>query len=738
MIENITIRCVASYSAQGQNLIGLSNNNFFYGSNGTGKTTISKVIADETGFPDCTVTWRGGNKIDTFVYNKDFVKANFNESSELKGIFTLGETTPETIQKIQEANSDIEKLNESIRQLRESLQGKDNNGGKLKEKDDLEALFEKKCWVYKTKHDGDFKGAFKGVGDKKQKFKERLIYESEQNTSTTQNLEGLKNKSKTVFAGSLEKIGFLPTPNFQDLLDLESSSVLVKKVVGKDDIDIASLIKKVNNSDWVKEGMTYLDHSGRQCPFCQQSIEQGLKEELSQYFDETYLNDMSAILTLQTNYNSYSESFMQTLDSILKSDCDKLDTDKLRILYDLLVTKVSANIQHIQRKNKEASAIVTLESMSDVLNNINALLVDSNKKIASHNTLIDNIVSESKTLTSEIWRYICDEIKEDYEEYKTKVESLEKAIKGLNKGIEEKKLQAKEKDEERQELEKNITSIQPTIDHINKLLKSFGFIGFELSESEQNGFYKIVRSDGTEVEDTLSEGEKTFITFLYFYHLLNGSNAKDSITKPRVVVFDDPVSSLDSDILFIVSNLIKGVFEEIKNGDGSIKQAFVLTHNVFFHKEVSFNSNRRNGVMNDETFWVVKKNNNETCIEKKNENPIMTSYELLWNELKSDSISNLTIQNTLRRILENYFKILGNIDKDEIINMFDGQKKVICASLFAWINDGSHFANDDLYICTDDATVQQYLNVFKDIFEKSKHIEHYKMMMGKYELPEVC
>ena len=60
----------------------------------------------------------------------------------------------------------------------------------------------------------------------------------------------------------------------------------------------------------------------------------------------------------------------------------------------------------------------------------------------------------------------------------------------------------------------------------------------------------------------MSEGEKTFVTFLYFYHLLKGSESDSGMTTDRIVVFDDPVSSLDSDVLFIVSRLCQVDFRE--------------------------------------------------------------------------------------------------------------------------------------------------------------------------------
>ena len=106
------------------------------------------------------------------------------------------------------------------------------------------------------------------------------------------------------------------------------------------------------------------------------------------------------------------------------------------------------------------------------------------------------------------------------------------------------------------------------------------------------------------------------------------------MTADRVVVFDDPVSSLDSDILFIVGSLIKGLFDEVRAGIGQIKQVFVLTHNVYFHKEVTFDPARRNVAMKERTFWVIRKSGSMTKVDKFDSNPISTSYELLWAEVK--------------------------------------------------------------------------------------------------------
>ena len=251
---------------------------------------------------------------------------------------------------------------------------------------------------------------------------------------------------------------------------------------------------------------------------------------------------------------------------------------------------------------------IELGSIGNVVTAIGALISSANASITEHNRMVQNLSSERNTLTAQVWRLVVEEIKSDIAAYQAARGNLEKAIKGLGDQIQQATESRSGKVKEIRELEKTTTSVQPTVDAINQLLLSFGFHGFCIANVAGTTSYKLVRADGTEAMRTLSEGEKTFVTFLYFFQLIKGSDTESGITNDRVVVFDDPVSSLDSDILFIVGSLIKGLFDEVRAKTGHIKQIFVLTHNVYFHKEVTFNPNRqKKKVIGDESFWVVRK-----------------------------------------------------------------------------------------------------------------------------------
>jgi wobble nucleotide-excising tRNase len=730
MIESITIADVASYGNTPQTLDGLSKFTFVFGSNASGKTTISRVIADEDSFTTCKVTWLKGTRLQTMVYNLDFIDKNFHQSARLKGVFTLGEKHEDTCNKIAAAKTELDALTRKIEGLTSQLQGTDGEGGKRGEVAALESALKDKCWAQKQKHDTTLKGAFEGYRASSEKFKVKIIAEWTSNYAIPLPLAELEKRAKTVFGPTPIAERSIPTVETATLITYESDPILKKRVVGKDDVDIAALIKKLGNSDWVREGRTFYEVSEGVCPFCQQITTDAFANSLNEYFDEAFEMDSNAIEKVLTHYKTEAARIQQQIAEIIAAPPKFLDAEKLKLEKDLFDSRVAINLQRLDGKKREPSQSIELESLTNVSTAIKAMIDGTNALVAEHNETVANLSQERSALTSQVWKYLIEvELKSDLAAYRQSGDALDKAITALGHQIKEAETEKARRQDEIRQLERQITSIQPTIDGINALLSSFGFHSFTLDKVEDDTSYKLIRSDGSDAKATLSEGERSFVTFLYFYHLLKGSDSESGITTDRVVVFDDPVSSLDSDILFIVGSLIKGLFDEVKAKPGHIKQVFVLTHNVYFHREVTLDPRRRDIARKEETFWVVRKRGLLSELEKYPSNPIKTSYELLWSELRRSDRSNSTIQNTLRRILENYFKITGCLDLNQLSGKFDGKEKMIFRSLCSWLHAGSHYAYDDLYVSIDDSMVDKYLEVFKAIFEKSGHIAHYNMMM---------
>lgn len=727
MIESINICNDASY-AEAQPFAGLKKINYVFGANGSGKTTISRIIADPSLFPLAVVTWKDSRPTEALVYNSDFVERSF--VPQMRGIFTLGEEDADKLAEIEAAREEVEKHLTAIGTIQDSL-GIDESAGKRKEFADLRATFEKQCWAVKDRHDAHFKGAFEGLRSKKAAFCDRVLQEQARNQAALHEIDALKARAVSIYEGNLQRAEKLAVPAFTDLKSCETNEILAKKIVGKDDVDVAALIRRLGNSDWVKEGLGYLAASSEQCPFCQQAITSSLANELNEYFDETYMNDMAALSAMSELYRTATARVISQIDAILDGGNAHVNFESLTANRDLLNSRIEANLRLIERKQKEPSSVVTLEPTVDLTSAISETITAANALIEQHNNLVANHANEKAKLTDEIWKCLLEEEKATIDSYISAKSKIDKAIEGLERALSEKREAHWKAKKKLSDLEKGITSVQPTVNEINQTLESFGFTGFALKTAgEKDHLYEIVRPDGSSARSTLSEGEKSFISFLYFYNLLKGSHSESGMTAKRVVVFDDPVSSLDSDVLFIVSALIKRVLDDAVSGEGLIQQVFVLTHNIYFHKEVAFNGNRSGDrCMKHETFWIVRKDDNKSRLENYDHNPIKTSYELLWEDVRNPKRSRISIQNTMRRILENYFTILGNRKKDDIIEKFTGRDKMICAALYSWVNDGSHSAYDDVYVSLHDEQIDRYLSVFKRIFEETSQISHYNMMM---------
>ncbi|WP_430609784.1 AAA family ATPase [Enterococcus sp. DIV0876] len=93
--------------------------------------------------------------------------------------------------------------------------------------------------------------------------------------------------------------------------------------------------------------------------------------------------------------------------------------------------------------------------------------------------------------------------------------------------------------------------------------------------------------------------------------------------------------------------------------------------------------------------------------------------------------SSATCFNSMRRVLEHYFQLLGGKNYEKCIDEFEGEDKIVCNALISVINDGSHYVNDDFVIQFDSDSIQRYKEVFKQVFEKLGQLDHYEMMMSR-------
>lgn len=726
MIEKISLQKVATSGTQPSVMAGLAQLNFVYGANGSGKTTISRVIRDSASFATCSVSWEQGTPLKTYVYNRDFVAENFSESRELRGVFTLGKQKVDTETQLQTAKTEEAFLRSKIADLRKTL------GDKQRDLSTLNDEFRQQCWNQKLLHQDYFSQAFAGFVGTKDRFRDKTLQVAASNIGTTAPLADLKKKADTLFGEEPILEPQIGVPSFESAFLHQDKAILQKKIIGKRDVDISALILRVSSSDWVKQGRAFLEQSHPSCPFCQQRVSETLLISMESFFDEGYEADISTLKEMNEKCRNDYEALLQYCLEVGKSASRYFDRESFETEIKLLESVLDRNLSALRRKIKEPSLVVAFESIADPKERILSYLEQVNESIRVHNDTVSNLSLERNNLKEEIWNFIAgDALKAEIASYHTRKKSVDQAMVALTEKITKMDQDIQDFGQKIRELQSEGTGVDATLIEINSILVSFGFTGFSMQKVGETTAYCLKRQDGSEAHATLSEGEKTFITFLYFYHLLKGGSDAADANEKRIVVFDDPVSSLDSDVLFMVSTLIKSLFEPVTKGTGIITQIFILTHNVYFHKELTFNARKKYSAQ-CETFWTVRKNGNSSELTFHTENPISTSYELLWEDVRKPDRSPQTIRNTLRRIIESYFKMWGHIDFDDITEKFEGQDKIVCNSLFAWAHDGSHLAQDDLYATMDASQIDSFLRVFRRIFDVMEQSGHYKMMMDKY------
>ena len=731
MIKSIKLKNVATYSPEGVQIEELKPISFIFGGNGTGKTTISKFINDQKNdiYLNCSLEWDNDQPLKTYVYNKNFREQSFFKGN-IPGVFTLGKYSVDRQKALIEMKNEKEELRKTFIEEKNRLKG-------IEDKIDKEVnRFKETVWdlLYKP-NKVDFKDAFKGA-NYKETFKKRLLKEYQDNTAELLAKEDLLFQAKTIFGERPHAIDLLPLLNVERLKEIEELEVWETPIVGKKDVPIADMIKKLGSSDWFFAGQKLIVDNI--CPFCQQAtISEDFKKQLECFFDESYKGKLKEVVRLGDEYFKLSNNLIFRINQLEKREelnaDTKIDWSKFKTEIKLLESRLNETKKVMSEKIKEPGRKFSITLLTDLYDQLNDRIIEANKAIKSHNEVVNNFNISHRHLVEGVWRYIIENAKLTIESHNKDINGLMKSreilknthAQTINRGFQLKK--------EIEELTIGTTGIEFSELEMNKILESYGFNNFRIvSFPENNNFYQIQRADGSPVESTLSDGEITFITFLYFYQLAKGGHTESTVNERRVLVVDDPISNLDSKVLFVVSSLLRKCMHEIRSGEGNITQLILLTHNSYFHKQMAMVAGR-DQLLSDTAFWLLRKGKKWTILESYGaKNPIST-YELLWNELKTvETESNIMLLQTMRRILESYFTVYGQFSEiKKLPDSFETiEEKMICKSLISWIHDGSNDIADEIHLSDYYEASQSYKDVFRKLFEINHQLGHYNQMMG--------
>lgn len=614
MLESIVLKNVATYDENGVEIEDLQKINIIYGGNGTGKTTLTRLIGqpEDPLYSNSELTWVKNKPLKTLIYNKDFRERNFGKG-RLEGVFLLGQTNKEENEKLEQLHQDLAALRNAQEQLEQELEAVED------QIEVADEAFKESAWtkIYK-KNETDFKEAFTG-SMRKDAFKDRLLQEYAENKSELFSRESLKNRAATLLGKVPVSLSYIPNIELQRLLEIEEQAIWKKIIIGKSDIEIAVLIQSLNLNDWVNQGRAHIQ--GDVCPFCQQhTISSHFTQQLEEYFDETYMADTARVTQLAQEYEQLANALLANLQQVAAAEKANPDTRLDVVAFSGYLVTISsqfiANKVLVNDKVKEPSRAVTLITSKDTLQKIAQLIADANTAIGVHNTLVSNYKVEKSALIADVWKYITVENKAVIEEHQASLKEISarnSTLQQQQEGLQNKHTQLTNAIVQ---ANKNVVSVQAAVDDMNATLDELGYTGFTIVPYPGNkNQYQVQREDGTIAESTLSDGEITFLTFLYFLQLTKGSTSTEDLTDDRIVVIDDPIANLDGNAMLAVSELIKQLMDGVKKGEGNIKQLILLTHNTYFHKAVSLQDMKKKEEQHTH-FWVLSKNENISAVQK--------------------------------------------------------------------------------------------------------------------------
>ena len=549
--------------------------NFFYGKNGSGKTSIGKHLKDHN-----------PSDKELCLFNDDCIRRNIQQYGSMPGVFTITEEDAEAKKQI-----------DAERQKQKDATAKKDD--LLKQKSEAEGALEK----FKRNGRKDLRNAIKPWTDKYPKIVYRGITSPNSQVEHILNdvvgedadQKELEQRYAVAFDESVKtysKLSFLGTfVGSKDQLDLIGTPV-----ISSADTPFAKFIKKLDAFDWVRTGhRMYQPNAEGVCPYCQRPLTDKIKEQIEQCFDETYQEQISVLNRFKIEFEAKKNAIESTISANSGNEFQSDKTKELQSKCDTLIEKMKNCLSALETKIKEPARIVDFELPNALIEEINGLCAEINKEIQQHNDLV--AVNDKKKCQEAFWKYIAFKISSLIAAYQKGESTFKKQIKDIEVKIKAEEDKYKAAEVKIRALNTTTSNTDDAKDNINAILKATGFHGFYLENSEESNTYILKRPGEEGPAKGLSEGERNYIAFLYFYQYVIGTNDKAGKQKEKIIVIDDPVSSMDSSTMYMISmyvrNLLKIAYNrfDLDAPDDApmfIDQIFVLTHNPYFFKEVTF------------------------------------------------------------------------------------------------------------------------------------------------------
>lgn len=639
------IGCYDDFVFDSKQLKPFGKANILYGSNGSGKTTVSNLLfllsrhcKEKTALFDelldatseleiLTDSGKITNKniaeknLDIYVFNSKFI-ADHVYNGTVANIDSFSKDIKLTSPEIEKLDNIIDRLNKRIEKLNKWVTQIENK---------LEGIFRSYNHEFQKKVSGSRLVNVKPSISNKQLGDITILKKELENLYKEYSKKSKETNTVEKFASLIDRVNSILNLD----IDIDELIKMLKTKIsteakGKVGNRISSFQKAIEDknvtsigdlNDWFKKGGRLLHISKdieKHCPLCDTDLSiniDSIIDEYSNYFNDVLLNLLDFIDLANLSFEPF----------IAKGQINKNE----RIILDLIDTcknEFNFDIEQFtflpERNNLLSDAIKEIsELLKQKKQNPNTELLIQTEHI--------QIIKDYRTSLTEFKSAALTRIQQELATIQGKsIESIIKEIKakiGLISAVElnlesnnifkssgkrnsdiakicEKLIKQLRELVSSEEVKKidEVAKLNAESKYINIYLKHFGITNFEVDRDKVKTLNNLVityRSGKrkTSLNHSLSEGEKTALAFAYFISKLRVEKIEGSPNgfENSIIIIDDPISSLDDNRLFQTANLIDSFlfYNKIKLTEDGVEeishhpsQLFILSHNLTFVK----------------------------------------------------------------------------------------------------------------------------------------------------------
>lgn len=736
MINRISIHRYKSFHPTTPTVINIDTSKqatLIYGLNGAGKSAIGEVIhgrsVNDQAFAHCQVETTGTGPFRHLVYNHAFVSRVIGET--LPGIFTIGEfdtAKQQEIDKREVENVGLEaqqaKQAERVESARKLVDAQSTRG--------IEEIWKAYGLGKKTK----LAELLTGYGRDKKKFFDDLRKSATDPATPLDTMERLEQRWDD--ASGTEASKSTLQVDLSGLADIEIDSLWAETIEVSSTSRLAPMIAKLGNGDWVDEGQAYVKDN--HCPFCQQKLPHDFMEELTKLLEGERKAKVDKMEELVSNYALRLDRLQDSMKNVFDDAITK-DTG-LELAWSKLEGQMKANLALMRAKRDEPSDPVVIKSidheeMTSALTRVNAKVADFNQRILDRG-------GERARIKTMFYQVLWADRAEAYASHDAAIAPLTAQLAAETASNDAIVARINANTARLAELRQSQTGVDASVESINSHLKALGIDSYWIKRKEGAGqLYCLARrNDANSTAQSLSEGEKTLVSFLYFVELIKGTHEKDGAADvgKTIVVIDDPISSLSQNFIYDVATIIQHQLIKPPDGAPKVRQVIVLTHNLFFFHEILYQLAGRHLSKAAGKCHLLRVHKNEyTVVSPLDPVAYMNDYDALWQILRDAKEKPGMVQvvpNTMRCILEQFFTFTaGTADLDtalENLSIQDPSHKF--KVLHRYLDRGSH--KDGINgppVDWSQYDLPYYLTKLQGLFKEAGHEQHYLRRMG--ELP---